>query len=237
MAELELASIAFNKPRLIAEQIRLIRKHLWQDRFHYTVVDNSSDAAAAEEIRALCTSSRVGYRRCPDEEHEHAAALNFAWTEVLGSTSALYRGLLDHDIFPQRATSLVPLIADAGFFGVGQRHPPTGHLYLWPGFVFFSTDWLADRTVDFTGIRGEVRADDGDTGSGMWPLFADEDWRKLYRVDHSYKPIREPDDFGLQSFGVEMIGDWLHLSNGSGWMRIPEPAERERLVFELLETL
>lgn len=236
MAELELAAIAFNKPRLIEEQLRLLRAHL-RDDFNYTVVDNSSDEACASQICDICMSAGVGYRRAPDDKHEHATALNFAWNDVLGPTDARYRGLLDHDIFPRRTTRLKPLIAEAGFFGVGQRHPPTGHLYLWPGFVFFSIDWLAGRPVDFNGIRGAVRADDGDTGSSMWPLFADEDWRKLYRVDHSYKPIREPDDFGLQSFGVEFIGDWLHLSNGSGWMRIPEPAERERLVFELLETL
>lgn len=237
MSRLELAAIAFNHPRLIEEQIRLLRAHL-KDDFIYTVFDNSADDDIAYSIQFVCQTSEIGYQRVPAEmEHDHAAALNYAWHNLVTRTRAPYLGVLDHDIFPTCSTQLAPLIKAAGFYGIGQRHAPTGHQYLWPGFCFFSREWLAGRPVDFGGIRGKIRADDGDTGSAMWPLFVDEDWRNLYRVDHSYRPVREPDSFGLQSWGYETIGDFIHFSNGSHWMRIPAPQERDRLLFDLLEQL
>lgn len=235
-ANLELAAIAYNEPRLIAEQIRLLQTHL-KDDFAYTVVDNSSDEDAAAAIESICKSRAIGYRRCWHEKHEHATALAFAWGMLEQETDARYLGVLDHDVFPTCSTKLVPLIESAGFYGIGQRHAPTGHQYLWPGFCFFSRAWLADRPVDFGGIRGEIKADDGDTGSAMWPLFVDEDWRSLYRVDHGYRPVREPDSFGLQSWGYETIGDFVHFSNGSHWMRVPDPDGRDTLLFDLLAQL
>ncbi len=59
----------------------------------------------------------------------------------------------------------------------------------------------------------------------------------MYSIDHGYKPIRKPDNIGLQSWGVETIGDWIHFSNGSHWMKVPDPDERDRLTFELLADL
>lgn len=230
---LELVAIAYNQPRLISEQIRLLRKHL-RDRFRYTVVDASTDFGATARIEHLCGEAGVGYRGSPSSEH--VDALNFAWQEVLKPSGSRYLGTLDHDIFPTRPTRLVKQIRP-GFYGVGQRHPATGHLYLWPGFCFFDRDWLAGRDPDFGGIRDGDPRNNGDTGSGMWPLFADQDWSNLCGADHGYRAIREPDAFGLQSWGVELISDWLHFTNGSGWMEVPNPAERERLLFEQLEEL
>lgn len=230
---LELATIAFNQPRLISEQVRLLRKHL-ADQFNYTVVDASTDPEARAAIVHVCRQWEVGYREAP---HEHVDALNFAWAEVLKPTKSRYLGTLDHDVFPVRSTRLVKLLAPAGFYGIGQRHAPTGHLYLWPGFAFFDRRWLAGRDVDFGGIRNGDKRDDGDTGSAMWELFADESWRNLYRAAHGYEVIREPDGFGLQSWGIERLGDWLHFSNASGWMAIPNPEERRALLFEILENL
>ena len=71
----------------------------------------------------------------------------------------------------------------------------------------------------------------------MWRLFDREDWKSFYRVTHGYGALRRPDSVGLQSWGYEEIGDWLHLSNASEWMEIPQPEEREALVFELLARL
>lgn len=234
MTTLALATIAFNRPHLIEEQIRLLRKYL-QDDFTLTIIDNSSDEAASNVIESICAASGTAYHRVTF--HEHVPALQWAWDNVIAPSGAPYGGLLDHDIFPTCPTHLVSLIEPAGFLGCGQRHGPSDHLYLWPGWAFFSFKWLAGRHVDWDGIRGEVKADDGDTGSAMWPLFSDEDWPLLYRVHHSYESIRRPDDYGLQSFGVEYISDWLHFSNGSGWLRIPDPRGREALLHAMLEAL
>lgn len=224
-----LATIAFNRPRLISEQIRLLERYL-HDPFRLIVFDTSTDMGASAEIHFACEDKGVEIVRL--STHKHHEALNEAVSCV---ANAPYFGFLDHDIFPIRATRLISLIDGAGFYGVGQRHPATGHLYLWPGFCFFSREWINGRSLDFSGLRDGDMRNDGDTGSCLWPLFADEDWKKLYRVEHSYEPIRRPDAFGLQSWGFERLGDWIHFSNASNWKSIPDPEERDRLLFGLLE--
>lgn len=234
MTALALASIAFNRPHLIREQIRLLRKYLDED-FTYTVVDNSTKESASEEIAAICAEADVRHDRV--RFGEHVPALQWAWDNVIVPSGAPYGGLLDHDIFPTKKTHLVSLIEPAGFLGCGQRHGPSDKLYLWPGWCFFSFAWLNGRHVDWDGIRGDAKADDGDTGSAMWPLFSETDWPLLYRVKHSYESIRRPDDYGLQSFGVEYMSDWLHFSNGSNWLAIPDPLGREKILHEMLAAL
>lgn len=242
MADLALASIAYNAPRAVAEQIRLLDKYL-KDDYVLWVIDQSSDEHLAEETRQATVPAGCVYVRLPTRLHHeglnYASALILGWLDKLArpGDDAPYLGFLDHDVYPTKPTRLIPLIEEAGFYGVGQRHAPTGRFYLWPGFCFFSREWLAGRPLDFTGIRGKTRADDGDTGSGLWPLFADEEWERLYRPEHGYRAIREPDDYGLQSWGYERIGDWVHLSNASHWMAVPEPDERDRLLYEMLAAL
>lgn len=227
-----LASIAFNRPHMISEQIRLLAKNL-QDPFQLNVFDTSSDMSAAKKIKRICSDVAV-YTRL--KTHSHHEGLNAAATELLAG-HASYIGFLDHDVFPMRPTAIIDKIALAGFYGVGQRHPATGRLYLWPGFCFFSREWLADRPLDFGGLRDGDHRNDGDTGSCLWPLFAEEDWSLLYQPRHSYQVIREPDEYGLQSWGVEKIDDWLHLSNASGWMTVPNPKEREKILADMLAAL
>lgn len=228
--ELALATIAHNAPRWIAEQIRLLSSYL-KDDFMLTVYDSSSNEEAAEQIRSICETTETYYRRL--DERMHHLSLNAAAAHLLAGDAPRI-GFLDHDIFPSCDVELVPSIDAAGFYGVPQRHAPTSKMYLWPGFCFFSREWLNGRPLDFGGIRLKHPRDDGDTGSLLSDLFVDDDWEAMCRIEHGYKAIRKPDSYGLQSWGVEMIDGWIHFSNGSGWMRIPNPEERERLLGELL---
>jgi len=207
---LAIATISFKQPRLIEEQKRLFSKFL-KDDYELIVVEN--------------------------DERMHHEGLNAAAFHLVEERDDPYFGFLDHDVFPIRPTTLISKIRESGFYGIGQRHPATGHLYLWPGFCFFSRAWLAGRRLDFSGLRDGDKRNDGDTGSANWQLFADEDWEKMYRIEHGYKTIRRPDEHGLQSWGYEYFGDWIHFSNGSHWMRVPDPEERDRLLFDLLADL
>lgn len=237
-AVIDLATVAFNVPWLIEEQIRLLSTHL-ADKHRLTVFDNSNDREAAREIERVC-SGRVDYERLAVPSNYHHYALNVAGKRLV-DRGEQHIGFLDHDVFPRRKTRLIPRIKPSGFYGVGQRHGPTDSLYLWPGFCFFSTEWLTakqPRRLDFGGIRGADRKDDGDTGSMNAALFEDEDWSRMFTGEHGYAALREPDSVGLQSWGYEVLGgDWIHLSNGSGWMVIPRPDERERLCQELVASL
>lgn len=221
---LELATIAYGKPWLIEEQQRLLEKYL-RDDFSLTIVDNSDVADGADDIKAV-----VGKADYVRPAREHYLALNFA-ARVFRFRQSEFFGFLDHDVFPTRETSVLELLVADGFAGMGQRIHATGELYPWPGLFFVSRGWLAGRQLDF-GSRGF-----GDAGSGLAPLFAEEDWPTLHKLDHRPRAIRPHDDVGFQSWGVEEIGDWLHLSNGSGWMKVPDPEGREALLREIVAAL
>ncbi len=233
MPELLIASVAFNAPWSIQEQIRLFHKHV-KDDHEFIVCDNST--YGAEYVEGVCRESGTRYVRMVTERHEHPEALNQAASMMLAEDCD-FIGFVDHDLWPAEATELVPIIEKHGFLGIGQRHPATDRLYLWPGCAFFSREWLNGRTLDFGGIRGETKASDGDCGSMLWPLFTDEDWSSMFLFKHGYEPIRKPDDHGLQSWGWERIGPFRHASNVSNWREIPDPAGRTRVLQERVAAL
>jgi hypothetical protein len=221
---LEIATIAFGRGWLIAEQVRLLRKYL-EDPFVLLVVDNSDVGGGSPEVKGASEGS--DYVRPP---REHYLALNFA-ARTFRFRESRFFGFLDHDVFPTRPTRILPLLEEDGFVGMGQRIASTQELYPWPGLFFASSEWLAGRQLDF-GSRGF-----GDAGSGLASLFEESDWPKLHRLAHKPRAIREYDDVGFQSWGVEEIGDWLHLSNGSGWMTVPDPEGREAILRKIVADL
>lgn len=229
--QIDLFVIGFGRPDLLREQTRLLKKNL-MDRFGLCVIDNTPRPAHLH-MEAVCRELKIGYLHAPGEKHMHHDALNFAAAHAATIGSSHF-GFLDHDVFPLRRTSLLDKIEPRGFYGVGQRHGPTGNLYLWPGFCFFSSKWLDGRRLNFDGIRGVHRRDDGDCGSMNWPLFTGEE---MHTMDYAYKEIRSQDGYGLQSWGVELIGDWLHLTNGSNWMEVPNPGERDALLLKMVSEL
>ncbi len=233
MSELLIGSIAFNKPWAIQEQIRLFAKHV-KDDHTFIVFDNST--FGAQYIEGVCREAGTRYVRLVNDNHEHPEALNEA-ARIMLAEDCRFVGFVDHDLWPAEETELVPIIEKHGFLGIGQRHPATDRLYVWPGFFFLSKEWLAGRTLDFGGIRGDNKSGDGDCGSMLWPLFTDEDWENLFLVKHGYEPIRRPDDHGLQSWGIERIHTTIHATNVSGWKEIPDPQGRERLLRELVAKL
>lgn len=232
--KIELFVVGFGRPDLLREQKRLLDKYL-KDPFGICLIDNTPEPECAH-MEAVCRELSIGYLRSPSAKHLHPEALNFAALHVTRSTAPFF-GFLDHDVFPIRTTTLIDKIKSAGFYGVGQRHAPTGHSYLWPGFSFFSSEWLNGRQLNFEGIRGEHKRDDGDCGSMNWPLFSEEEWENVHSMIHGYQVIREPDGYGLQSTGVEFLGDWLHLTNASHWMEIPNPDERDLILTRMVAKL
>lgn len=235
--KLDLFVVGFGRPDLLREQVRLLTKYL-QDPFEVCLIDNTPDEGATH-MEAVCRELGVGYLRSISVRNEHDEALNFAALHAY-TIGCEYWGTLDHDIFPSHVTSLLPQVKRCGFYGVGQRHAPTASLYLWPGFCFFSRKWLANRVPNFNGIRGEYKRDDGDCGSMLSGLFQPEDWERFYGESHhhGYGTLRAPDDFGLQSWGYEEMGDgWVHLTNASGWKMIPNAMERDQLALKMIQSL
>lgn len=239
MRTLHLYVVGFGRPDLLREQHRLLNKYLC-DPLTLTLADNTADPGAAEAMRVTAGDLGIYYFRVPGEKHEHPDAL----AEITRRAAMrAHWGCLDHDVFPTKPTSVLKRLSRIGFLGMGQTYAPrTGpsRQYLWPGWCFFSRRWLAGRTPNFYGIRGEYKWDDGDCGSLLWPLFEEADWVNLRtaQVAHGYGTLREEDGAGLQSFGYETIDDsWVHFTNGSHWKEIPDPEGRTALILEMLAQL
>lgn len=238
MTDLLLGTIAFNAPWSISEQIRLFKKNLL-DTHQLRVYDNSSDERMASMIEEVC-GDHTPYIRLALNGHEHHLALNAAMSDLLAQ-GVPYVGVIDHDIFPTRPTEIVPLVRVAGFYGLGQTYTPRrgqAKRYLWPGWAFFSREWLAGRVPDMQGIRGEHRWDDGDTGSMMHSLFTDADWDRMHAGTHDYGFLRPEDDHGLQSYGYEVFDNcFIHFSNVARWKDVPDPEGRTALIRDMLAAL
>lgn len=234
MSELLLFITGFGRPDLLWEQKRLLGKYLDED-FSLQVVDNTIEHPHGME--ETCHELGITYIRCNSNKHEHPDALNLA-AAIAGRSPQPYWGTIDHDVFPRGKSTLIDKIDQSGFYGIGQRHTPTQSRYLFPGFAFFKKEWLNGRVPNFQGIRGIDKRDDGDCGSMMAPLFTDEDWKGMHRGEHSYGFLTDEDGHGLQSYGYEVFdGSWIHFTNASRWKQIPDPEERDRLIFEKLAAL
>lgn len=231
-ATLDLYTIGFGRPDLLCEQKRLLDKYM-EDSFVLHMIDNTPSESYMP-MRDMCDKLGVEYKHADSDPNNHAGALNFAAAVAAGREYIMF---LDHDVFPRRPASVIYTLDEVGFFGVGQFHSPTKSHYLWPGLCAFSRSWLAGRRLNFNGIRGIDKREDGDTGSMNASLFTHEEWQKLWGMEHGYQAIREPDSVGLQSWGVEILGDWIHLTNSSNWLRVPNPEERNRLALELVRAL
>lgn len=234
MSVIDLFVVGFGRPDLLAHQHRLLTKYLGDD-FTLNVLDNTQDTGLALEMQRI--ASEVGsYLPVKSAKHEHPDALKIAAAVAEGMASD-YWGTLDHDVFPRGPVTLIDKIDQAGFYGIGQRHTPTQTQYLWPGFCFWKREWLAGRTPNYDGIRGIDKRDDGDCGSMLHTLFDVEDWARLARPEHGYGTIRPPDTYGLQSFGYEFFDGWVHLTNASRWMQVPDPDGRDSALLNMLAAL
>jgi hypothetical protein len=248
------ATTSFNVAWTVHEQLRLLGKHL-TDPHHVFVFDNSTNRATAAEIRDIADKAGASYVPPPTVgPREHTDALNRSADlfrrldtpdgTVEGQSGAEVTHLLwlDHDIYPTDFVELAPLVNRAGFLAIRQRHAPTGMHYPWPGFLAVSRRWLNGRALNFNGIRGAEKRDDGDAGSMLWPVFETADWTALPPVEHGYRELRPADDVGLQSYAYEFFRfgngtEWRHAMNVSGWLQVPDPDGRAQLVREMVEAL
>jgi hypothetical protein len=212
---LDLVTVAYNEPDLIIEQHKRLGQHL-TDPYHYTVIDNSLDAAARQTILDWAQREGVAYVGLPlnpfsgrRPSDSHGLALNWTYEHYLKPRSAAYVGFLDHDLWPIGRVSVVPLLQTQPAFGSLQERGE--RWYLWPGFAFFRGDLLAKHHPDFMPSPGL------DTGGGNWSkLFSALDraaWRFPVR---QYRKVA--DEGNAQADVMEMFdGSWRHLINGSNW--------------------
>jgi len=232
---LDVVTIAFNNPKVVEHQIRLIRKNL-ADTHSHVVADNSTDPQASEVIRRICGREKAPYILLPRNPYtnamSHGSAMTWMFRNYLRKRGARYFGFIDHDIFPLRATSILAYLQTQPCYGHVQQRGTVW--YLWAGFSFFNSHYVP-QDLDFT--SGSTDGEAVDTGGMNWKSFYSKIEKERIRFPtHEYRSIRTTDGTA-QSDRVEVIGDWLHIFNASGWMLVPDPAERDRIIDEIISDL
>ena len=148
----------------------------------------------------------------PQNGHEasrsHALSLNWAWRHIVKQSRPRYFGVIDHDIFPIKKTTILDKLSKNRIYGHIQYRGKKW--YLWPGFSFFDKQYLDHKKLDFSPVKGL------DTGGANWvSIYSHVRQSTLDIPSHTYIKYRDGDV--VQNTSVEKIGDWLHLMNASGW--------------------
>lgn len=231
-----LFTIGFGRPELLYHQKRLLDKYLDED-FGLCLIDNTP-GIMRNKMEAVCRDNGIGYLHTPGPRSGHDDGLNYA-VSLIPDLKDDFVGFLDADIFPAKHTTLTEKIKKAGFYGRPENHPPTGNRYLWPGFCFFSKEWLGGRIPNFSGIRNIDKRLDGDCGSMLHTLFTPEDWQNMTWISLGERSIREQigDNENIQSWGYQILDDWVHFMNSSHWMEVPDAQGRDRLLMQMIECL
>lgn len=232
-------TVGFGRPELLYHQKRLLDKY-FDEEFGLCLIDNTP-GIMRNKMETTCRDNGIGYLHTPytpGSKFGHNDGLNFA-VEQLKNTDAEYIGFLDADIFPRKHTTISHKIAKAGFYGICQEHKPTGSKYVWPGFFWVSREWLGDRKLNFDGIKSHDPRLNGDCGSMNHPLWDDSDWQKMPLIGFGYGSIRAPykENENAQSWGYEIIDDWIHFMNSSHWLKVIDPEGRDRMLMQMISCL
>jgi len=203
-----LVTIAFSDPTLISWQTRLVRHYI--PAVLHVIVDNSSDDAAAEQIRRAADDEGVAYLRAPPNpwrgrsaSRSHGTALNWTWHNVIrpGAPSAF--GFIDHDIVPTAADDPFAPLAIQDIYGVvryvGSRW------FLWAGFCMFRFAAVKDKPLDF----GQDWFLGLDTGGGNWkPLYSHLDLRDVQQRTTEFFPFKP--GIATADGPLQWCESWLH---------------------------
>jgi hypothetical protein len=224
----DLVTVAFNNDRVIAHQIRLIKKYM-HDPYIHLIADNSSDPIMRQKIFKICRKNSVSYIHIPSHPYlgvngsdSQGSAQNWVYRHYIIPRQAVCFGFLDHDIFPIHLTGLMDILKKQKIYGHIQKRE--NKWYLWAGFCFFERSFVQGKMLNF------IPGDGLDTGGMNWSvLYEAIDLSKLIVPKHEYGHLREGNT--PQSDWYEILGDWVHTFNASGWMDV---APKMRLVDDLL---
>ncbi len=225
-------TVSFNSLETIKVQVEYLDKNL-RDNYQYIVCDNSSDTHESKKIEHYCKQSKVGYIRLRgnpyngiDASKSHGIAINWMYRRVVKPSNAEFFGIIDHDIFPIKKTSIINKLRNSKVFGHTQVRGD--RWYIWPGFSFFNRVLVGQKIYDFMPVAGL------DTGGGNWEsIFRLINKSRVITPKHEY--IKYKDGDTIQSTSMEMIGDWLHLINGSGWRDGKKKANIAQLIQKVLD--
>jgi hypothetical protein len=205
--------ITFNiHPEVFLLQVAAIKKFC-KDSFDILIIDNSSDAEAAENIRYHSSTQHLRYIKTFAGGHgssdSHAFAANFAYQKYKDTYD--YFLFLDHDAIPVRDFSVIEILSGGHVAaGIGQDKKKK---YPWPGAFMLANNAVDKDLVDFS-PNPEYGLDTGGNLYLLLEKYGPESFKNLNESYHQ-NPGFVSKDYGHYA----MINDqmFLHFVNGSNW--------------------
>lgn len=186
-------------------------KKFCKDDFVVEIVDNSFDEEKAEGIRYHCDIMGISYKRTKassnngSDSHAFAANLSFEFLKDKYDTFAYF----DHDLFAIKPFSVVEILGEKILAGVGQGLKAK---YMWPGCLFFCTDGIDKKLVDFSPDHKLGL----DTGAGFHKIIESYGEEECIFFNEEYH--QNPNYTGEYNFySLIHNGTFLHCINASNW--------------------
>ncbi|MDR1516964.1 MAG: hypothetical protein LBS52_02500 [Dysgonamonadaceae bacterium] len=249
---IDIVTVAFNDERLIDKQSDLVKKHIRDENYTQIIVDNSTDKGKRRLIRDLCIRKNLVYVPVPRHIHRliatrvfggalsHAAALNWAYYNLLKEREMPIILFLDHDMMPMNDYRISEALGNQDFYGV-KRDRADGW-YVWAGFCAFRFAALSRIKPNFLPIM--VKNTFLDTGGGNYPvLYRDYNIGKINFAPAKIYRIRKPEgnskrDYSYHLDCVQVIDRcWLHIIQASNFAKIKGKDDMVNLVLDNLDKI
>ena len=218
--------ITYNAHDLLLKQIECIRKFC-KDQHSIIVVDNSTDSESIEAIKFYCNQQDVeriktnASSKNGSESHSFSANLSYL---ILRDRFDLFF-YLDHDCFPVRNFSVIEILSDTAFAGLGQEKSKK---YIWPGCLLFDSTKIDESMIDFSPshIHGL------DTGGNMHTAIS------IYGANYFNEVYEQNEAFPTPPYNFySMIHDYtfMHFVNASNWSGSENNADRINSLINILK--
>jgi len=245
-----LLTIAYNEASFIEQQIFLLKKY-FMDPFCHIVVDNSTDPSIRKAIERICQANQVGYAAVPKNPYSnnksHAAAMHWAYFQLVKDSKFRQFGFLDHDIFPIAPFSLQSKMKQGIYGKVMHSYSHSGYQKtyspevpywaLWAGFCFFDRDLFYGKfpwSLNFFSkhFKGGYFLD---TGGGLWNCLYSHLEFPGEMASYKVQEFSDKPGEGIQNQSFEILDDfWIHFVSLSNWRTIADFEHKKKKLTEML---
>lgn len=217
--------ITYNCHQIFLKQIERIKRHC-KDNYDIIIIDNSTDLKAINHIKYHSKVQGCEYVKCNASSFNgsasHAFAANLSYIMLKDRYSHFF--YLDHDCFPIKDFSVVEILGEKQFAGIGQEKSRT---YLWPGCLMFKQN----EDIDFSPNHFLKL----DTGGNLYIAMekAGSDQIISFNELHQQNPEFNKNMYNFYS----LINDsmFMHFINASGWNPNKDQDERINSLLNILE--
>lgn len=224
--------ITYNNADFIRRQAELFKKFC-KDEYELVVIDNSTKQEAIDAIKYVATDiNKFRYIKTKassiNGSDSHAFAANLSYQMIKNDYDYLF--YVDHDLFPTKEFSVIDILGDKLFAGIGQGKEK---LYLWPGCLMIRNIlFFKENNIDFS-PNIPLGLDTGGNVYKMIDMFGKD---SVVHFNEMYEQNPQFTKGMYQHYSVINEGMFIHFINGSGWNPSPDNQERINSLFNILES-